>query len=281
VPAVKLPRPRRRRLSREARRTVLWTAPALLIAGIFGAIVLSRSPLGQTLLRGVGDGAIAATAAMGLVVTDIEVEGRETTEPATILAALDAARGTPILAVSPSRAKEQLQSLPWVRSAAIERRLPGTLYVRLVERKPLAVWQHGGKHELIDRDGAVIPVRDLSRFARLPTVVGADAPRHARVLIDMLASEPDLAARVTAAIRVGDRRWNLRLDRAIEIYLPEGRAAAAWAQLAELERTNGLLKRDVQTVDMRLPDRLVIRANAVAPKEATPAKRPRPAGKAT
>ena len=40
-----------------------------------------------------------------------------------------------------------------MRSAAIERRLPGTLFVRLVERHPLAVWQHDGKQELIDRDG--------------------------------------------------------------------------------------------------------------------------------
>jgi len=40
---------------------------------------------------------------------------------ATIMAALAADRGTPILAVNPSRAKQQLESLPWVRSAAIRR----------------------------------------------------------------------------------------------------------------------------------------------------------------
>ena len=110
-----------------------------------------------------------------MTVDDIEVEGRTTTDTATILAALGAHAGTPILAVNPARAKEQLEALPWVRSAAIERRLPGTIYVRLVERTPLAVWQHDGKQELIDRDGTVIPVSDLSRFARLPTVVGGDA----------------------------------------------------------------------------------------------------------
>ena len=137
------------------------------------------------------------------------------------MAALAAQRGTPILAVDPRRAKQNLESLPWVRSAAIERRLPGTLFVRLVERQPLAVWQHAGKQELIDREGAVIPVKDLARFARLPTVVGDDAASHAAALIDMLAREPDLAARVTAAVRVDDRRWNLRIDNAIDVLLPE------------------------------------------------------------
>ncbi len=168
-----------------------------------------------------------------------------------------------------------------MRSASIERRLPGTLFVHLVERHPLAVWQHDGKQELIDRDGAVIPVKDLSRFAKLPTVVGGDQARHgAAALLDMLASEPDLAARVTAAIRVDDRRWNLRIDNAIDVMLPEDDAAGAWARLAKLERDNRLLQRDVQIVDMRLPDRLVMRVNDPA-KEPVPAKKTHLPGKST
>jgi cell division protein FtsQ len=262
------------------RRVALWTVVLLLIAGAYGGFVLSRLPLGEALFAEAVDRAVAASAALGLVVDNIEVEGRETTDAATIMAALAAERGTPILAIRPSRAKEQLEKLPWVRSAAIERRLPGTLYVRLVERRPLAVWQHDGKHQLIDRQGDVIATSDLGRFARLPTVVGEKAAPHAAVLLDMLAREPELAARVTAAIRVDNRRWNLRIDQGIEVMLPEENQGAAWAQLATLERQNNVLKRDIQRVDMRLPDRLVLRVNTPPPKEAAPAK-PRPAGKNT
>lgn len=273
--AAKAQRPRRRRLSRETRRALWWDSPAFVAVAIYAAVLAGRTAPGQAVLQRSGDGLIGLTAALGLLVTDIEVEGRETTDPATIMAALGATRGTPILAVSPGRARAELQALPWVRSASIERRLPGTLFVRLVERRPLAVWQHGGKQELIDRDGEVIPVADLSRFARLPTVVGEGAAPHARALIDMLASEPDLAARVTAAIWVGGRRWTLRIDRAIDVYLPETDPAGAWVRLAELERSDALLRRDVRVVDMRLPDRMVIRANATAaPKDPTPAKKP-------
>jgi cell division protein FtsQ len=263
------------------RRAAAWAVLVVLAAGLYGAILLSRLPIGQAILAEAADRALAASAALGLVVGDIEVEGRETTDAATIMAALSARRGTPILAVSPSRAKEQLESLPWVRSAAIERRLPGTLLVRLVERHPLAVWQHAGKQELIDREGAVIPVKDLSRFARLPSVVGDNAASHAAALLDMLAHEPDLAARVTAAVRVDERRWNLRIDNAIDVLLPEEGPGAAWARLAALEHANSVLKHDIQTVDMRLPDRLVLRAAAPPPAEAAPAKKPRPSGKST
>src|SRR6185503_7195002 len=167
-------------------RTFLWAMLGLTAAAGYGGFALSRSPDGRQLLAQAGDRLLQASAGLGLVVGDIQVEGRETTDAATILAALAADRGTPILAVSPSRAKQQLESLPWVRSATIERRLPGTLIVRLSERHPLAVWQHDGKLELIDRQGEVIAVKDLGRFARLPTVVGERAAGHAAALLEML-----------------------------------------------------------------------------------------------
>src|ERR1043166_3515315 len=180
-PTAASPTPRRRRrLPRRIRRGALGLLLAVAVAGSYGAILASRMPAGQAALAQATDRFIAATGALGLVVSEIEVQVRETTDVGTVMAALSAARGEPILAVSPSRAKEQLESLPWVRSATTEPRLPGTLFVRLAERHPLAVWQHGGIQQLIEREGAVIPVDDLSRFAHLPTVVGDDAaPRAA------------------------------------------------------------------------------------------------------
>jgi cell division protein FtsQ len=270
----------------------LWGAPLALAAGLAGGAILSGS--GTLPARGPSQGqtpsqsqgllasVMGLTGDLGLVVTDIQVDGRSTTDRETILAALDAHYGTPILAVSPSRAKQQLEALPWVRSAAIERRLPGTLYVRLVERRPLAVWQHDGKHELIDRDGTVIPVTDLSRFAKLPTVVGGDPARHgAAQLLDLLANEPSLAARVTAVVLVGDRRWNVRIDNMIDVMLPEDDMAGAWAKLAQLERSNRVLQRDVETIDLRLPDRLVMRVGDPSSKDAPAAKKPHAPGKST
>jgi len=285
------PRPRRRRNPSSLRRVALWGAPLALAAGLAGGAVLSgvlparglNQVQGQAQSQDLVALALGLTGKLGLVVTDIEVTGRATTDRETILAALDAHYGTPILGVSPARAKAQLEALPWVRSAAIERRLPGTIYVRLVERQPLAVWQHDGKWELIDRDGTVIPVNDLSRFAKYPTVVGDDQARHsAAQLLDLLASEPSLANRVTALVMVGDRRWNVRIDNAIDVMLPEDDIAGAWSKLAQLEKTNRILQRDVEAIDLRLPDRLVLRVNdAAPPKDAPGGKKPHPQGKST
>jgi len=260
----------------------LWIGvPALIAGGVYEAVQLKGSSLAQSVLEFAAARILDGTGRLGLAVADVKVEGREATDRDTILAALGAAPGAPILGVSPARAKERLEKLPWVRSAVVERRFPDTLYVRLVERKPLALWQHGGKVDLLDRDGNVIPVGHLDRFAKLPLVVGEHAANHAAKLRDILATEPDLAARVSAAIRVGDRRWNLRIDNAIDVLLPADSPASAWAELANLERSSAILKRDVQVVDVRLPDRLVVRVNPEVPKEAPTSKKGRPSAKNT
>src|SRR6516165_416018 len=263
--------PRRRQVvARRVSRLGLWiTVPVLISGGVYGAVRLSRSPLGQSLLQSAADRMIQGTGLLGLTVADITVEGRETTDR------------EPILAANPTRAKEQLEALPWVRTAVIERRLPDTLYVRLVERKPLALWQHGGKLDLIDREGAVIPVARLDRFAKLPMVVGDGAAGHAEELLGMLATDPDLASRVTAAIRVGDRRWDVRIDNTIDVLLPADETASAWSQLARLERSSAILKRDVQSIDLRLSDRLVLRVSPEPPKEPLISKKAHPPAKNT
>jgi cell division protein FtsQ len=218
-------------------------------------------------------------AKFGLVVDNIEVDGRVMTSKIAILRAVGADRGTPILAVSPSQAKTQLETLPWVRSAAVERQLPDTIHITIAERTPLAFWQRQGKLALVDRDGTVITDQGLERFSGLIVLVGEDAPQNAAALLELIASEKTIANRVVAAVRVGGRRWKLHLDNGIDVELPEENAAAAWKQLAELERTTQVLARNVEVVDMRLPDRLVVRTVPEPAKE--PVKKGRPAAKST
>jgi cell division protein FtsQ len=203
--------------------------------------------------------ALATSAAAGLVVADIEVEGREMTPREDILHALDATRGTPILGIDPLRVKRQLETLPWIRSALVERRLPDTVYIQLEERKPLALWQRQGKTALIDHDGVVVTTEHLERYADLLLVVGDGAPHAAEALIAVLGTEPALMKRVTAAVRVGDRRWDVHLDTGVVVELPELNYGDAWTRLADIDRDHGLLVRDIERVDLRLPDRTVVK----------------------
>ncbi|MBW7851154.1 MAG: FtsQ-type POTRA domain-containing protein [Rhodospirillales bacterium] len=211
-----------------------------------------------------------ATLRAGLRVEEIYVEGRHRTNGEHILAALQIERGDPILAIDLDDAKERIEHLAWVKSAAIERRLPDILHLRIVEREPIALWQHGGRFTLIDRGGH--PIADgIEGFAHLPHVVGDDAPRHTADLLALLATEPELAQRVKAAVRVSGRRWNLSLDKlegGIDVRMPEENVAAAWHRLAELDREHGLRERRITMIDLRLPDRLILRTSVTPPAAA-------------
>ncbi len=220
---------------------------------------------------------LAASADAGLELGDVLVEGRQRTERRVVLTTLGVVRGQPILAFDPYAAQARLERLPWVRSATVERRLPTAIHVRLIERQPLALWQHQGRISVIDQDGKVIPGAEPKAFTRLPLVVGENAPDHTAELLAMLNNEPELRTRVSTAVRVHDRRWNLRLDDSIDVRLPEQNAAAAWAELARAQREHGVLGRDVAVIDLRLPDRLVVRTTS----EAAPKRAPGRAGEET
>src|SRR5437016_14653157 len=107
-----LPR-RRRHLPRRIRRGALWLLLAVAIAGSYGAILASRMPAGQAALAQATERLIAATGALGLVVNEIEVQGREATDIGTVMAALSAARGTPAPRGRPNRPTGTLGTLPW------------------------------------------------------------------------------------------------------------------------------------------------------------------------
>lgn len=261
----------RRKAARPARRRarigINWrlvrrAVPAgLLVAAAGGLYALYEDGWFGRQAEAVRIAALDGTAHIGLRIDEVLVEGRARTDAEEILTRLGLAIGQPILAVDPAAARAALEALPWVRAASVERQLPDTLYIRLTERAPLALWQEQGVIQVIDGDGAVIPGIEPRRFAHLPLVVGSDAPTHAAALIAVMNSEPDLRERVTAAVRVGGRRWNIQIEGRIDVRLPEADAAAAWAQLARIERQQGLLSRDVLVIDLRLPDRLVVRTD--------------------
>jgi cell division protein FtsQ len=186
-------------------------------------------------------------------------------------------KGDPILGFSVEGARQRIETLSWVEHVAVERRLPGTIYVDITERRPYAIWQNQGKFQLIDRTGEVVTNEDVATFADLPLVVGIGAPAHAADMLTALAAVPDIKSRVAALVRVGGRRWNLQLKNNITVMLPEAHEAAALDRLRDLQNQQQLLDRPLVFVDMRLPDRLAVRAlpaAAAAPQAAPETKTP-------
>lgn len=269
-----------RRLMRltQRQKTLLRTAPAVMaglaIAGgvawawLSGAAQQTWEEASVTITETTADAATLA----GMRLRQITVEGRERTSGSDIVGAIDMAQGGPLMSIDPAATRERLESLPWVKEATVERRLPDTIHVRLVERTPIAVWQRGPEDfALIDADGTVIENK-VGAFADLTVIAGKGAPEAASDLFTMLAAAPGLSGRVRAAVRVGQRRWDLWFDgigeAGIAVRLPEFGAADALTKLAAMEREQAILERDLAAIDLRLPGKLIVQlTNEAAERE--------------
>lgn len=261
---------RRKPISRLKRRRIAVGVVVIAFGGGVGGAVWSAVETGwlERQVEIAENSVMTATAGAGLAVREVLVRGRQITARDDLIAALDIHSGMPILAIDMEEARQRVESLGWVKSVTIARRLPDTIYLQVEERKALALWQHDGRVALIDRHGAVIQRRKLEGFAALPLVVGEDAPENAARLLDLLHTYPAVSGQIEAAVRVSGRRWNLRLRNGIDIRLPAEDVATALDRLAEYQREHALFERDVIAVDLRVPDRLIVRVNGEAAKRA-------------
>jgi len=114
----------------------------------------------------------------GLAVRDVMVSGRARTARSELLQAVGIKAGDPILTIDLEGAHSRIAALAWVKQVRVERRLPDTVFVSLVEREPMALWQRNGKLHLIDRDGGVIPVQ---RLKNSPICRSSSARTHRHV----------------------------------------------------------------------------------------------------
>lgn len=260
-------RPTSLRLWLRRRRGLLRPAGlGLLGAGVLVTAVIAvmaADPYGR--LAALWDGAAEIAAGGGLQVREVQVEGMHHTAPDLVREALGVRRGDPTLGFDPHWAREQLEQIAWVEQAHVERLLPGTIRVRLVERQPFAIWQRDGKFSVIDREGKVVATENVGAFGRLPLIVGAGADRAAAPMVDALRGTAEVQERVHALVRVSERRWNLRLRNGADVLLPEGQEVAAINRLAELQAKQGLMDRPLVAIDLRLPDKLVLRLPPAPP----------------
>lgn len=189
----------------------------------------------------------------------LDVAGAERTGVEEVALAVGAAPGRGLSRVDLNAARDAIQSLSWVKSAEVLRLWPDRIAVLIEERQPYAIWQINQTHHVIDPDGYVIDAADPRDFLDLPRVVGEGANREAHAVIALLELHPEIRDRVTNAIRVGERRWNLRLQSGGDVLLPEDDPASALALLAAMHEERGVLDYEAQILDLRNAGEMVMR----------------------
>jgi cell division protein FtsQ len=207
---------------------------------------------------------VETTGKIGFSLAEVLVEGRHHASAEKITKVVGGQRGQPLLSYDPYEIKKQLEEIPWIRQATVKRQLPNIIFIQLMEREPVALWQHRQKHYLVDEQGVIISSDYLQAFANLPVIVGGDAPVHAPHILKMLEKFPDVRKQLTALVRVGGRRWDLHLDKKLQVMLPEAKVENALAQLTILIQQKKVNPLEVSVIDLRIENQMAMRLSPLA-----------------
>jgi len=157
--------------------------------------------------------------------------------------------------------RQRLLRFGWVKDARVLRRLPDTLVIDIVERRPAALWQNKGQLALIDADGVVLDRVPVDRMPDLPLLIGPGANAQEKDLATLMAAVPTLKPQLASATWVGGRRWDLNFQSGETVALPEGYgpASVALSKFARVDRQSSLLGRGIVRFDLRVPGKMIVR----------------------
>ncbi len=242
------------------------TVCTILLIG--GAVIAAATFAG---LPGfVGEQMAHAAGRAGFKVRLVEVVGVKRMEALNVHAIALKEHSTAMPLVDLARIRNELMQYSWIEDARVSRRLPDTLVVDIVERKPAAIWQNRQRLSLVDAKGVVLERVDPRAMPDLPLVIGERANGQVASLGALLENVPALKPSLDGATWVGNRRWDLRFKSGETLFLPEGEdmAAIALAKFQKMDGTDRLLGRGFARFDMRDPQKMFVRKKRDAAADA-------------
>jgi cell division protein FtsQ len=236
-------------------------AMLLLASTYYGVVKGGHAPDIAAQIQDICD---SAANSVGFRIADVALAGQHEVSREDILSLAGVTGSSSLLFLDAAQTRIRLMTNPWVAQAAVLKLYPDRLRIEVTERKAFALWQKEGHVYLIAADGTVLETSVPQRFASLPLVVGDGAAHGAQDFLALLKRYPVIAKSVEASVLVAERRWNLHLKSGLEVLLPESEPEQALRILADLDRDKKLLSRDIVAVDLRLPDRVMVRQSDVA-----------------
>lgn len=155
--------------------------------------------------------------------------------------------------------RAELERLDAIRLADLRLSADRVLTVAITERIPAILWRSTEGLEVLDAEGVRIGfVLDRNALPDLMMIAGEGANLRVGEALDVIEAASPLGSRLLGLVRMGERRWDVVLDRDQVIRLPETGAVAALERVIALDQAQDLLARDLLAADMRNPSRPVL-----------------------
>lgn len=161
--------------------------------------------------------------------------------------------------------RERVLKLDAVEAVDLRIKPGGVLSAVVTERVPVVLWRHARGIELLDKTGhrvASATSRDVRKD--LPIIAGEGADRATPEALALIDAAGPVLPRLRGLERMGERRWDLVMDRGQRIKLPAEGALQALERAIAMESALSMLDRDISVVDLRQKARPVVRVGLEA-----------------
>lgn len=164
--------------------------------------------------------------------------------------------------------KHRIEAIDAVKQASLYLRAGGVLEVVIEPRVPVVIWRGEKRLEMLDAGGTLAGYID-HRADRpdLPLIAGQGVGPHIAEALEIIDAAAPIADRMRGLVRIGDRRWDIVLDRGQRVMLPEKDAVRSVEHVMAMQMTQDVLSRDISVMDMRDFRRPILRLTEAALEE--------------
>lgn len=161
--------------------------------------------------------------------------------------------------------KKSVEKIEAIETASILVGAQGVLEVGIVERVPTVIWRNEDGLTMLDVNGQ-ISGRLESRLDRpdLPIITGDGVEQYIPEALEIFRKLSSVSGRVRGLKRMGERRWDVVLERNQVLQLPENEPIAALQRVLALHNAQDILSRDIIAIDIRDNKKPILRLSPSA-----------------
>ncbi|MBL8176886.1 MAG: FtsQ-type POTRA domain-containing protein [Bryobacterales bacterium] len=223
-------------------QVLYWTIPIFALAAAFLAVAAFHRV--ESFLINDQRFHLEGSAEYGRTPEHLNIAGLKRASESEILRVFESDFGRSLYLLSVNERRQAILAVDWVKDATVSRRWPNQLYVRIVEREPVAVAQVNVRNaapafQMIDIDGVLLPIPRGEKVDKYPVLTGfgtneAKATRkmrveHAAAMLQELGSMRSMLAEIdvrdpgnlqatlqveanAVTLRMGNRNYRKRLQ---------------------------------------------------------------------
>ena len=198
----------------------------------------------------------------GFYLQNIYISGNNNLQREDILSIINDKEYKTIFDINLFKIRNNLLLNEWIETVKIERTLPSSIKIQIIEKKPVAIWQTKLGNKLITKDGSIISNANVTTFKNsLPIIIGKGANKDAFLILQILKKEPDLYNNVWSISYINKRRWNVHLNQGLIVLLPRIKIYDAWTKIGFLQKKYKILDIGLTEIDIRNKNQIFAKIN--------------------